>query len=112
MKDFNIRIKSGSGKHNNLDKEYNNYVLNIINNSDNQTKERWHIYSIIMDELVKINEIECFEEVKYRLTDGENPNYIMLDIINKNKNNSELLWFIKKRIDEYIDDDFYKLFFN
>ena len=55
-----------------------------------------------MNELIEIKEIDTFEEAKYRLTDGENPLSVMSDLIERNKNKSNLLWFMKKRIDEFI----------
>ena len=111
MKDFNITIKAGNGKFNNLDKEYNNLITLTMANVDSEIKLRWETYSIIMDELLNINKIDCFEEAKYRLTDGEDPNIVMLDMIDRNKNSSGLLWFIRKRLQEYIDEDFYNKFF-
>lgn len=111
MKDINIKIKIGSGKYNNLDKEYNQFIKKTMMNLDEETKQRWETYSVIMDELININRIDCFEEVKYRLTDGEDPNKVMIDIINKNQNASTLLWFMRKRILEYIDEDFYNRFY-
>lgn len=110
MKDFNITIKAGTGKFNNLDKEYNNLVTLTMSDTDVDKKLRWEIYSIIMDELLKIDRIDCFEEAKYRLTDNEDPNLVMIDMIDRNKNSSGLLWFIRKRLQEFIDEDFYNRF--
>jgi hypothetical protein len=110
MKDFNITIKAGTGKFNNLDKEYNNLITSTMANVDSETKLRWETYSIIMDELLNIDRIDCFEEAKYRLTDGEDPNKVMIDMIDRNKNTSGLLWFIRKRLQEYIEEDFYNRF--
>lgn len=110
MKDFNITIKAGTGKFNNLDKEYNNFITLTMTNVDAETKLRWETYSIIMDELLNIGMVDCFEEAKYRLTDGENPNVVLIDMIDRNKNASGLLWFIRKRVQEYMDEDFYNRF--
>lgn len=110
MKDFNITIKAGTGKFNNLDKEYNNLITLTMSDTDVDKKLRWEIYSIIMDELLKIDRIDCFEEAKYRLTDNEDPNLVMIDMIDRNKNSSGLLWFIRKRLQEFIDEDFYNRF--
>jgi hypothetical protein len=111
MKEFNFTIKVGNGKYNKLDKNYNEYITRIISESNEEIKGRWEIYSIIMNELIEIKEIDCFEEAKYRLTDGENPLSVMNDMLERNKNKSNLLWFMKKRIDEFIDEDFYNKFF-
>ena len=110
MKDFNITIKAGTGKFNNLDKDYNKFITLTMSDTDVDKKLRWEIYSIIMDELLKIDRIDCFEEAKYRLTDNEDPNLVMIDMIDRNKNSSGLLWFIRKRLQEFIDEDFYNRF--
>jgi hypothetical protein len=44
------------------------------------------------------------------MTDGEDPNKVMVDMIDRNKNTSGLLWFIRKRLLEYIEEDFYNRF--
>jgi hypothetical protein len=111
MKDFNITIKAGNGKFNNLDKEYNHLITLTMSDIDVDKKLRWEIYSIIMDELLNIDRIDCFEEAKYRLTDNEDPNLVMIDMIDRNKNSSGLLCLIRKRLQEFIDEDFYNRFF-
>ena len=111
MKNFNIKIKADNSKFNSLDKEFNQLINQSLSDDDNDKKARWETYSVIMDELININEIASFEELKYRLTDGEDINKVMLYVINKHKNSSTLLWFIEKRIMEYIDEDFYNRFF-
>lgn len=111
MKDINIKIKAGSGKFNNLDKQYNQFIKRTMLNIDEETKQRWETYSVIMDELININRFDYFEEAKYRLTDGEDPNSVMMDMIDRNKNTSGLLWLMRKRIQEYMDEDFYNRFY-
>jgi hypothetical protein len=111
MKEINIKIKAGSGKFNNLDKQYNQFIKKIMSNVDEETKQRWETYSVIMDELININRFDYFEESKYRLTDGEDPNTVMIDMIDRTKNTSGLLWLIRKRIQEYMDEDFYNRFY-
>lgn len=113
MKDFNFTIKSGSGKYSNLDREYDKFVKKIIADIDNETKIfRWEIYNLIMDELLKDGMINLFEEIKYRLTDGEDPNDVMLDILKSVSNSNGFLWLMKKRIEEYKEEDFYNRFYD
>ena len=46
------------------------------------------------------------------MTDGENPNEIILDIIHRHSDTVDgMIWFLKRRIEEYLEDDFYKKFF-
>ena len=51
-------------------------------------------------------------EIKYRITDGEDPNIILLEIINRESETEDgLIWFLKRRVEEYIDEDFFNRFF-
>jgi len=111
MKNFDFTIKGGSGYYSKLDKEYNNFLTNTLRTIEEESIHRWEIYNLIMEELLKLDKRNTFEEIKYRLTDGENPNKVMLDIIKRESNSSGLLWFMKKRIEEYIDEDFYNRFY-
>ena len=111
MEELNFIIKSGSGKYSNLDKEYNKFLRNIILDLKDDMIYRWETYNLIMEELIKDNKVDTFEEVKYRLTDGENPNEVMLNIITREKNNNGLLWLMKKRIEDYIEEDFFSRFY-
>jgi hypothetical protein len=84
MKDFNITIRASSGKFNNLDKDYNKFITLTMTTIDTEKKLRWETY--------------------------EDPNLVMIDMIDRNKNVSGLLWFIRKRLQEYIEEDFYNRF--
>ena len=47
-----------------------------------------------------------FDEIKYRLTDGEDANQVILDIIERDMDNMNgLIWFLKRRVEEYIQAD-------
>ena len=51
---------------------------------------------LIMNELIS-QDNRYIKEVKYRLSDGENPNHLFLDIINRDTDNvNSLVWFLKK----------------
>lgn len=95
-----------------LDKAYNKHILNVINSLDEEKGDRWETYNLIASELSKNNGKDYIKEIKYRLTDGEDPNFVMLDIIEReNEIIGGLIWFLKRRIEEYVDDDFFKRFF-
>jgi len=111
MKEFEFTIKCGYSKYSYLDKEYNKFLINTISDLDDEHKERWDTYNIIIEDLLNEGEEKLFQEIKYRLTDGENPNDVMLDIINREENCSKLLWLLKKRIESYKDEDFYNQFY-
>jgi|TARA_Y100000389_G_scaffold169148_1_gene175199 hypothetical protein len=111
MDDFDFTIKSGSGKYSNLDKEYGNFLKTITQKLDGEKLYRWESYNLIIEELIKENKLSTFEEVKYRLTDGEDPNNVMLDIITRENNSNGLMWLMKKRIEEYKNEDFFDQFY-
>jgi hypothetical protein len=57
------------------------------------------------------NKYEYVNEIKYRITDGEDPNIVILDIIERDSDNIDsVTWFFKRRIEEYIEDDYFKRF--
>jgi hypothetical protein len=92
-----------------LDKIYAKFINNMTLNISEEDEIRWELYSIIIQELYKTNNDILINEIKYRLTDGETPNKVFLSIIQKM--NCETLWFIKKRLEEFDDEDFFKMFF-
>lgn len=111
MEDFDFTIKSGSGKYSNLDKEYDKFLKKTLQTLDEEKLYRWETYNLIMEELIKEGKVSTFEEIKYRLTDGEDPNDVMLDVITRESNSSGLVWLMKKRIEEYKNEDFFNNFY-
>ena len=112
MKSFNHPIKGGFGRCSNLDKEYNRYLEKTINKiEDDDMLHRWDIYNLIMEELIELNKLDLFDEVRYRITDDEDPNKVMIDILNRTEVLSGFLWLVKKRIKFFIDEDFENLFY-
>lgn len=111
MEDLNFTIRNGSGTYSNLDKEYNKFINKTLRELDEDKDNRWNIYNLIIDELIRLELHTVFEEIKYRLTDGEDPNTIMFDVVNRENFQSELTWFLKNKIEEYIENDFYDLFY-
>lgn len=112
MKNFDYVIKSGSGRYSNLDKEYNKFIETTLNDTqDDKIIHKWEIYNLIMSELLKLGETDLFNEIRYRLTDGENPNHVMMSVIERNSNLSGFLWLIRKRIEEFINEDFENEFY-
>lgn len=112
MESSKFLIRNGHGKLSVLDKEYNRHMLHIssVINSDEE-ELRWDTYSLIIDELKKDNK-DYSNEIKYRLTDGENPNDVFLDLINRNGEEvSNLMWFMKKRLEFYNEEDYFKKFY-
>ena len=113
MEVYNFIVKRGSGKNTRLDKAYSELINGVIQTSDEEIEGRWETYNLIIKELFTIDDGAYFQEIKYRITDGEDPNYVILEIISRYKESelSYLVWSLKRRIDEYVEDDFYKRFF-
>lgn len=101
---------NGFSSKNRLDSDYKNFILNTINNCDDTHVERWEIYNDIIDELVKLGYNSEFEEIKYRITDGENPNEIFLNIFARIEL-SPILIFYSKQLEDYLETDKYSKFF-
>jgi hypothetical protein len=112
MELFDFIVKSGHEKSLKLDKEYRKLINNVILNNNEDIEARWETYNLIIKELFTIDDGKYFQEIKYRLTDGEDANLVFLDIISRYSSTelTFLVWFLKKRIDEYVDDDFFKRF--
>ena len=78
--------------------------LTTFNEED---EERWDTYNLIVDSLIKNDDYDYIAEMKYRVTDGENLNEIMLNFIERNVLELDgLVWLLKRRIEEYLEDDF------
>jgi len=100
-----FKIKSGTGSHSTLDKAYNKLIIDALINGDKDRLERWEVYNYITSEFIKIGKINYFNEFKYRVTDGEDPNIVALDIISSSEQAKSSLWFMVRKIEEWIDDD-------
>lgn len=111
MDNSKITIKVGSGTYNSLDKMYNKFINTSLSDTDDETLERWYTYETIMKELISLGKINLFEETKYRLTGGEDPNDIILDIINSNNEIKTTLWSYSRKLNEYKNDDLLKRFY-
>ena len=104
-------LTANQGNRTALDKAYNNNMNSVLNSFDEEEENRWETYNLVISELMSQGNKNYFKEVKYRLTDGENPNEIILDIIDRaNDDASSLVWLLKRRIEEYVEDDYFKRF--
>ena len=111
MEANNFILRARQGKYSMLDKEYYRHINTILETIDEEQEIRWETYNLIIEELINLNHWDYFEEIKYRITDGENPNEVILEIIERDVNEvSGLIWALKKRLEEYIDEDFFKRF--
>lgn len=95
-----------------LDKAYNLHITNVLDGLNEELESRWETYDLILEELKKETKKDYINEVKYRFSDGENYNIVIIEILDRESENiNELLWYLKKRVEEYIEEDFFKNFF-
>lgn len=113
MKFLDFIVKKGSGKNTILDKQYSELINQVIVKMDDETEERWETYNLIIKELFNIDDGEYFQEIKYRLTDGEDANKVLLDIISRYASDelTFLAYFLSKRVEEYAEEDFLRRFY-
>lgn len=113
MEIFDFIVKTGTGKNTNLDKAYSKLINDVLVKSDEEVEERWETYNLIIKEFLAIDNGMYFQEIKYRLTDGESPNDVILDIASRYSQHelSFLAGFLLKRVEEYVEEDFFKRFY-
>lgn len=107
-----LKVKAYSDvKNTTLDRAFYKYIKKINEQLNNESKLRWETYEMIFQELFNEGKTACLNEIKYRLTDGEEPNDVILDVIEKYIDEiGALTWFLKRRIEEYKEEDFFKNF--
>lgn len=112
MMGSNIFLLSPShSKKSTLDKAYYKHINNLVKNLSEEEEARWEIYSVIIEQLIKDGKEQYYKEIKYRISDGENPNQVILDIIDIESDNADsVTWFFKRRIEEYLEEDYFKRF--
>lgn len=56
-----------------LDNEFRTLVFEKTYKSTSEEKERWRTYNTILTELRWLGDEQSVDEIKYRITDGEDP---------------------------------------
>jgi hypothetical protein len=107
MKNTNFKPQITFDYKDSLKKMYGRLLRNI----DDEDGVRCETYNIIMYELYKECNYESYNEIKYRITDGEDVNEVFYHIIQKGDYSSGLIWLMKQRIESYIEEDIYKRFY-
>ena len=106
----NFIIESGNSDDKTLNRSYKKFLIKVINNADDDLLERWETYNMIMEELVHLSYYDTFNEIKYRVTDGEDVNQVVLDVLS-NIEKSNMLHFMQRNVERFIEDDRYSRFF-
>lgn len=106
-----LLLTLGHGKKSMLDKAYNKHLINVLNSLNEEVEARWETYSFIIEQLIEDGKDIYLKEIKYRLSDGENPNEVILDILSRESDNMDgITWMFKKRIEEFLEEDFFNRF--
>ena len=111
MNDSIFKIRHGSGSYNYLDKVYNRLILNKVSMLDENDLQRWGIYNQIMLDLVENGRTNEFEEIKYRITGGENPNVVILEILTRDHTECYNKHRYIDYLEAYLDEDQFGRFY-
>lgn len=104
-------LQGVNGKKTVLDRAYKKHVNNIMTTLDDEKEDRWETYDTVITELMRQGKNKYYEEIKYRLTDGEDPNVVMLSVIERELEDADGLFVsLKRRIEDYMEEDFIKRF--
>ena len=108
----NTNLNTGTGSNNNiLDKMYDRLVRGNLNYVNEEDEIRMETYNLILCELKREGDYKTYDEIKYRITDGEPPNNVFYDIILRGDYSSGLIWLFKRRLEDFIDEDSYSRFY-
>ncbi len=108
MLGFDLIIKSRPGKLTNLDKKYRVFVVDKLSSSCEDEVYKWEVYNTIVGEVIRSGNAHLFDEVKYRISGGEDPNDVFLDVIDTISNDDISLF--KKNINTFKEEEFFKRF--
>lgn len=105
----NYTIKVGSGKYTYLDKAYRDLIRKQINDNESWAK-RWETYDMIIKEIISLENEEIFREIKYRVTDGENINDVLLGIMEDKMEPNLIILSLIHKVSDYSSIDWLKYF--
>jgi hypothetical protein len=109
----NILLTPGHGKKSTLDKAYNQHLRNVLHTLDEDLEARWETYSFVIELLIEEGKQHYLNEIKYRFSDGENPNEVILDILERESEHMDgMTWMLKRRVEEFLEEDFFKRFYH
>ena len=90
-----------------LNTAYKRFLQSEVNTLIDESEiERWEIYNMITDELVKFGYLTEFDELKYRITERETPNDVILDILSKITEPPIIIITLFHMVEKYMDEDF------
>ncbi len=111
MKNTNPNTNTGPNKDNILDKMFDRLIKETLKTINEENEDRWETYDLILYELKRECNYDTYDEIKYRLTDGENINEVFYDIILRGDYSSSLIWLFKTKIEDFMEEDYYDRFY-
>jgi hypothetical protein len=81
-----------------LDNEFRIYVFNKTYKAPIEEKRRWSLYNYIIEELTHMGDYNNVNEIKYRITDGEEPTIVLREKISKLHTFSFNLQYLMKKL--------------
>lgn len=96
-----------------LNKDFNNLIRKNINTLTGETYyERYEIYNFVSKTLKSINCDKIYNELLYRIDNGENLNSVLLELMDKNYDINTNLYNIKTHLLEFeYKDEFFHFFY-
>ena len=81
-----------------LDNEYRIYVFNKTFKASMDEKRKWDLYHNIIEELTHMGDYNNVNEIKYRITDGEEPTIVLTEKVSKLHTFSFNLQYLMKKL--------------
>ena len=107
----NTNLNTDTGSNNILGKMYERLIKSNIETVNENQEIRWETYDLILYELKREDDYKTYDEIKYRITDGEPPNEVFYDVVLRGDYSSPLIWLFKRRLEDFIDEDSYGRFY-
>ncbi len=81
-----------------LDNEYRIYVFNKTFKAPMDEKRKWDLYCNIIEELMVLGDYNNVNEIKYRITDGEEPTIVLREKVSTIHTFSFNLQYLMKKL--------------
>ena len=81
-----------------LDNEFRIYVFNKTYKAPIEEKRKWDLYHNIIEELSHIGDFNHVKEIKYRITDGEEPTIVLREKVSTIHTFSFNLQYLMKKL--------------
>lgn len=111
MKNGSSNTNTGPNRYRVLDKMFDRLIRETLSTIEEGHWERWETYDLILFELKRECDYDTYDEIRYRLTDGEAPASVFYDVIMRGDYSSSLIWLFKGRLETYLDEDYYSRFY-